>query len=71
MVVVSPSHSFEKTIKASISVDSPPHIIIDTEFMQVDSTNVTIDRTKDLFKDLGLAIIGNIVDYISSIDEEK
>ena len=39
--------------------------------MQVDSTNVMVNRIEDPLKDLGLAIVGNIVDYSSSSDEEK
>ena len=39
--------------------------------MQVDKTNITIDRTEDPFKDFGLAIVGNIVDYSRSTNEEK
>ena len=30
-----------------------------------------IDRTEDPFKDFGAKIVGNIVDYSSSSDEEK
>ena len=71
MAIVSPSHSFEQLSEASILSDSPPHITIDSESMQVDSTKLTMDRFEDLFKDIGHAIVGNIVDYSSSIDEEK
>ena len=39
--------------------------------MQVDKTNVIVDKTKDPFKGFGPTIVGNIVDYSSSIDEEK
>ena len=39
--------------------------------MQVDNTNVIVDRTEDPFKDFGSGIIGNIVDYNNSCDEEE
>lgn len=39
--------------------------------MQVDNTNVTVDRSEDPFKDFGTSIVGNIVDYSSSSDEEE
>ena len=56
---------------ASISSDSPPHITIDSESMQVDSTKVIVEKTKDPFKDFGPAIVGNIVDYNSSTNEDQ
>ena len=71
ILVASPSHGFEKIVEESVIVDSPPHIAIDSESMQVDSTNVTMDRSEDPFKDLSHAIASNIVDYSSSKDEEK
>ena len=39
--------------------------------MQVNNTNVIVEKTMDPFKDFGANIIGNIVDYNSSFDEEK
>ena len=39
--------------------------------MQLDHTQVTVDKTKDPFKDYGLAIVGNIVSYSSSSKEEE
>ena len=39
--------------------------------MHVDNTQVTVDKIEDLFKDLGPAIIGNIVSYNSSSEEEE
>ena len=71
VATINPSHNFEQPSEASIPNDSPPHITIDSESMQVDSTNVIVDRTKDPFKDFGPTIVGNIVDYNSSIDEDK
>ena len=62
---VSSPHSF-----TPVPSDSP-HITISSESMQVDDTNVTIDKTEDPFKDIGFNIVGNIVDYNSSSDEEK
>ena len=63
IVVASPSHSFEKTIEELVTIDSPPHVTIHSESMQVDSTNVTMEKSKDHFKDLGPSIVGNITDY--------
>ena len=71
MEETSPSHSIEKTIAESVFDGYPPHITIDTKSMQVDSTNVIVDKSKYPFKDLGPAIIGNIVDNSSSTNEEK
>ena len=71
MEVVNASHNFEQPIEASVSSGSPPHITIDNESMQVDKNNGTVDRTKDPFKDFGPTIVGNVVHYSSSIDEEK
>lgn len=70
MAAVSPSHSYEKPAETSNPSDSP-HITIDSESMQVDNTDITVDRTKDPFKYFGSSIVGNIVDYINSFDEEK
>ena len=39
--------------------------------MQVDSTKVIVDKSEDTFKKFGPSIVGNNVDYNSSIDEEK
>ena len=53
-------------------MDSPPHITIDSESMQEDSTNIIVnEEEEDPFKDLGPAIVGNIMDYSNSIDEER
>ena len=71
MVAASPSHNFEQLAKASISSDSPPHITIDSESMQVDSTKVTVNKSEDPFKDFGLAIVGKFVNYNFSTDEDK
>ena len=69
VVVVSPSNSFEKLVL--VSSDSPPHITIHSESMQVDSNKVIVDKSEDPFKDFGLAIVGNIVDYSSSTNEDQ
>ena len=71
MAEASPLHSIEKIVAELVSNGSPPHITINSESMQVDTTNVTVHKTKDPFKYFGLAIIDNIVDYSSSIDEYK
>ena len=39
--------------------------------MHIDSTQVTIDRIEDPFKDFGPAIVRNIVSYSSSSEEEE
>ena len=39
--------------------------------MQVDRSNVIVDKNEDPFKDFGFAIVGNSLDYSSSIDEDK
>ena len=39
--------------------------------MQVGKTSVIVDRTQDPFKDFDATIVGNIVDYNSSSDEEE
>ena len=39
--------------------------------MQVDNTNLTMDRTEDPFKYFGLGIVGNTIDYNTSSDEEE
>ena len=39
--------------------------------MQVDSTQVIVDKARDPFKDFGSAIVGNIVSYNSSFEEEE
>ena len=57
-----PSYNFGQQV--SISSDSLPQITIDRESMQVDSTQVTIDKSEDPFKDFGLAIS-------SSLEEEE
>ena len=67
----SPTHSFEQIVEEEISDDSPLQISIDSESMQVDTTKVTVDSTKDPFKDHELAIVGKMVDYSSSTDEDK
>ena len=49
----------------------PQHVIIDSESMQEDSTNITIDEEEeDPFKDLGPVIIGNIVEYSNTTENE-
>ena len=63
-MAANPTYSFEQ--KVSISSDSQPQITIDSESMQVDSTQVTVDKSEDPFKDFGPTIIGNIVSYSSS-----
>ena len=71
-IPTSPPLSFGQIVEESSTVDSPPHITIDSESMQVDNTNVTVDeKEENPFKDLIPIIFGNIVDYSSSIDEEK
>ena len=58
-------------VKELVKLDSPPHITIDSEPMQVDSTNITMDeKDEDPFKDLGPSIVGNIVNYSSSTNDE-
>ena len=71
IVAESPTQIFEHRFEEQDFDDSPPHISIDNESMQVDTTKVTLDRTKDPFKDHELAIVGKMVDYSSSIDEDK
>ena len=66
----SPPHSFEQPTGTPISHNSP-HITIGSESMQVDNTNMTVDRTEDPFKYFATSIVGNIVDYNSSSNEEK
>ena len=39
--------------------------------MHIDSTQVTVDRIEDPLKDFGPAIVGNIVSYSSSSEEEE
>ena len=39
--------------------------------MQVDNTQVIVDKIEDPFKDFGLAIVGNIVSCSSSLEEEE
>ena len=39
--------------------------------MQVDSTQVIVVKAKDPFKDYGPSIVGNIVSYSSSSEEEE
>ena len=39
--------------------------------MQVDSTQVTVDKSEDPFKYFGPTIVGNIVSYNSSSEEEE
>ena len=58
-------------MKKEVSNDPPPHISIDSEYIQVDTTKVIVDIIEDPFKDNGLVIFCNIVDYSSSIDEDK
>ena len=67
---VSPPHSSKQLAETSIPNDST-HITIDSESMQVDNTNVAMDRDEDPFKYFGSSIVGNIVDYSSSFDEEE
>ena len=64
--IVSPPHSFEKPTETRVPSDSP-HITIGSESMQVDDTNVTVDKTEDPFKDFGFNIVGNIVNYSNSL----
>ena len=58
-MAVTPYYSFGQQV--SISSDSQPQVTIGSESMQVDNTQVTVDKTQDPFKDFGLAIVGNIV----------
>ena len=39
--------------------------------MQVDSTKVIVEKFEDPIEDPSLAIVGSIVDYSSSIDEDE
>ena len=39
--------------------------------MHIDNTNITVDTTKDPFKDFGPSIIENLVEYISFEYEEE
>ena len=70
MVAISPPHSYEQQVETSIVSDSS-HITISSKYIEVDNTNVIVDITKDPFKEFGSSIVGNIVDYSSSFDEEK
>ena len=57
-------------VEESTKQDSPPHVTIDSESMQVDSTNITMDEEEeDPFKDLGPMVVGNIVAYSSTIED--
>ena len=47
-----------------------PHITISSDSMLVDNTKVTANKIEDPLKDFGASIVGNIVDYSSSNDEE-
>ena len=67
-IACNPPHSFEQ-LEATPSSSDSPHITINSESMQVDNTNVTVDRIEDPFKDFCASIVGNIVDYSSSFDE--
>ena len=52
-------------------MDSPLHITIDSESMEVDSTSTTIDEKDEVpFRNLGPSIFGHIVDYSSSKNDE-
>ena len=42
-----------------------------TEFMQVDSTHITVDTKENPFMTYGENIFGNIIAYTSSDDEEE
>ena len=64
-----PPHYFE--LSTSPSSSGSPHITTSSESMQVNNTNVIVDRTEDRFKQFGASIVGNIVDYSSSDEEEK
>ena len=44
---------------------------IGSESMHIDSTQVTMHRTEHPFKYFGPAIVGNIVSYSSSSEEEE
>ena len=68
--IVSPPHNFEQPNETPILSDSP-HITIGSESMQVDNTNVIVDRAKDLVKYFGSNIVYNTIDYSSSSHEEK
>ena len=68
-MAVSPSYSFEQLV--SIPSDSQPQVTIGNKSMHIDSTQVTVDRTEDPFKDFGPTIVGNIVSYSSSSEEEE
>ena len=45
--------------------------MIGNESMQVDKTQVIVDKSEDPFKDFGSAIVGNIVNYNSSTNEDE
>ena len=65
-IACSPPHSSKPVAAAS----SPPHVTIGSDSMQDENTKVTIDKIMDPFNDFGANIVGNIVDYSSSNDEE-
>ena len=44
---------------------------VDNTQVIVDNTQVTADKIEDPFKDFGPAIVGNIVSYSSSSEEEE
>ena len=54
-----------------MSSDSQQQVTIGSESMQIDSTQFTVDKLEDPFKDFGFSIIGNIVRYSSSFEEEE
>ena len=58
-------------IKETNKQDFPLHVSIDSESIQVDSTNIIVDEEeKDPFKDLGPMVVGNIVEYSNTTDGE-
>ena len=70
-IVVNPTIAINFEQQISFSTDSQAHITIDSESMQVDSTQVTVDKSEDPFKYFGPTIVANIVSYSSSSEEEE
>lgn len=59
----------EVEVKETEIIESPPHIVIGTKSIQVDSTYIIVDDKENPFTKYGTNTVGNITTY-SSYDEE-
>ena len=50
----------KEEVEEAQKIQSPPHIVIGTESMQVDNTHITIDAKKNPFVEYGTNIVGNV-----------